>query len=109
MNRLDSRLSTTMATVDGPPSDVHGGKIFLAKIQVPFTFGPSPGDMLVYDRQRSFMLFWNKEPNPILFNIARMMMSKGGTKLKIYRWMKHTGGYNFEICMDRAPPQTPAW
>ena len=105
-NRLDPQIGRNKSKVDGPPTDIHGGKMFLAKFQVSMSGNLHPGDMLVYDRQRSFTLFWKRTSDPILFDEATRMI---GSKLKFYRWIKHTGGYDYEICIDRPPIQLPVW
>ncbi|KDR81001.1 hypothetical protein GALMADRAFT_1118997 [Galerina marginata CBS 339.88] len=106
MNRLDSSHAVTTPT-DEPPPDVHNGKMFLAKFQVSLSSGSSgPGDMLVYDRQRSIRVVWKRSSDPVLFDEATRMI---GSKLKFFRWLKRTGPYQFEICIDRAPDQDPLW
>ncbi|KAF8959634.1 hypothetical protein BDZ97DRAFT_1385784 [Flammula alnicola] len=84
INRLDSThkppgMST--AKVDQPPPDTHNGKIFLAKFQIPLS-SVQAANMLVYDRQRSFQMFWKRSSDPKLFDEARKMI---GDKLIFYR------------------------
>ncbi|KAF4611244.1 hypothetical protein D9613_007247 [Agrocybe pediades] len=90
-------------THDAPPPDAHKGKMFLAKFQLPLS---GLGDMLVYDRQRTFTLCWKPTSQPALYQEAARMI---GHRMKFYRWMRRTGDYDFEICLDRAPPQDPVW
>jgi len=107
LNRLDSRHNSGATNASTPPLDVHKGKVFLAKFQLSLSsIQGRSGDMLVYDRQRSFSLFWKPASQPVLFHRAEQMI---GHKLKFYRWMKRTGDYDFEICLDRAPEQDQLW
>ncbi|KAF8885085.1 hypothetical protein CPB84DRAFT_1788684 [Gymnopilus junonius] len=106
MNRLDSGNGVSLRG-DGPPEDVHNGKMFLAKFQLPLSSGSTiPQRMLVYDRQRSFSLNWERNSDPVLFDEAARII---GGDLKFYRWMKRTGDYTFEICIDRSPIPYPVW
>ncbi|PPQ92952.1 hypothetical protein CVT25_000215 [Psilocybe cyanescens] len=113
VNRLESTHDPYTAGMspsnNGIPPDVHGGKIFLAKFQVALTYddqGTNAPDMLIYDRTRSFRFFWKRSSNPELFAEAQTMM---GSKLKFYRWMRRTGDYQFDLCIDRAPEEDPLW
>ena len=91
-------------TRDGnPPPDIHNGQIFLAKFQM--SLGTATNAM-IYDRQRSFQLFWFRATNPELFDQARTMM---GSIPKFYRWVRRVGDYEMEVCLDRAPQSDPLW
>ncbi|KAF8885075.1 hypothetical protein CPB84DRAFT_142000 [Gymnopilus junonius] len=106
-NRLDPQQNTS---VDIPPPKtqlgVCYGKPFLAKFQIALTGNIQPPHMLVYDRRRSFRLFWRREFDPSLFEEAARII---GNKFKFYRWMKRTGEYEFQFCLERAPEQDPVW
>jgi hypothetical protein len=89
-----------------PPPDIHDRKVFLAKFQLSLSGNATPGHMLIYDRTRSFQLFWLRKSDPKLFDEGRMMM---GNKLKFYRWVRRIGDYEFDLCLDRAPETDPVW
>jgi len=107
-SRLDPTQTGGKATVSdgGPPPDIHDGKIFLAKFQLSLSGNATPGHMLIYDRTRSFQLFWLRKSDPELFDKGAKMM---GDKLKFYRWIRRTGDYEFDLCLDRAPATDPIW
>ncbi|KIM39524.1 hypothetical protein M413DRAFT_447013 [Hebeloma cylindrosporum] len=108
LSRLDPTQGGGKDTVsDGtPPPDIHEGKVFLAKFQLSLSSNAIPGHMLIYDRTRSFQLFWLRKSDPDLFDEGVYMMRD---KLKFYRWVRRTGDYEFDLCLDRAPAADPVW
>lgn len=107
--RLGSLRDASTAGIDisstrKPLENIQNGKIFLAKFQVPFS--PQPIDMMIYDRQRSFQAHWYRSTDVNLFDSARNVM---GSKMKMYRWIRHINEDEFEICLDRGPTQDPLW
>ncbi|KAK0449821.1 uncharacterized protein EV420DRAFT_766086 [Desarmillaria tabescens] len=103
---------------DAPPSNVHGDKPFLIKIQKPLTRIPGlalsddvnvPPSLLIYDRQRSFRAHAIEADNPQAYSMAIREVLMGKTKVKIYRWAKRVGDFELSICLDRAPEPEPAW
>jgi len=109
INRLDplhdaSTAGKDMSTDGKPLANIQNGKIFLAKFQI--SLAPQPTDMMIYDRQRSFQVHWRRTSNIALFDSARQVM---GSKMKMYRWMKHISGDEFEVCLDRGPKEDPVW
>ncbi|KAG2012042.1 hypothetical protein CC2G_012090 [Coprinopsis cinerea AmutBmut pab1-1] len=88
------------------PPNVHGSKVFLAKFQVSlFQFGPQ-SHFLIYDRQRSFQIFWKAKEDMEAFQVA---MKALGDELKMYRFVKRTGDYSMSVCFDRPPAENPPW
>lgn len=108
LSRLDPTQNGGKNTVSdgGPPPDIHDGKVFLAKFQLSLSGNATPGHMLIYDRTRSFQLFWFRKSDPKLFDEGTKMM---GDKLKFYRWIRRVGDYEFDLCLDRAPATDPIW
>ena len=113
LSRLDPTQNSATAGIStmGNESpafvDIHNGKIFLAKFQISLAMDDTPlPHMLIYDRARSFQLIWHRGGNPKLFEQGCKMMDR---KLKIYRWVRRLGNYEFEICLDRAPETDPLW
>ncbi|KAK0220407.1 hypothetical protein IW262DRAFT_1384355 [Armillaria fumosa] len=103
---------------DAPPSNVHGDKPFLIKIQKPLTRIPGfavmddadvPPSLLIYDRQRSFRAHAIEADNPQAYPMAIREVLMGKTKLKIYRWAKRVGDFELSVCLDRAPEPEPTW
>ena len=108
VNRLDPLSSSTagidVSTHGKPLANIHHGKIFLAKFQL--ALAPQPTDMMIYDRQRSFQVHWRRSSDIALFDSAKQVM---GSKMKMYRRVKHISEDEFEICLDRGPNQDPVW
>ncbi|KAJ3515704.1 hypothetical protein NLJ89_g1592 [Agrocybe chaxingu] len=108
INRLDTLNHPPSSKVsDGkPPADIHNGKVFLAKFQISLAGMSGGAHIMIYDRQRSFQLFWLRASNVALFERAKAMM---GHKLKFYRWIRRVGDYGMDVCFDRAPEADPLW
>jgi hypothetical protein len=107
INRLDtlsapSRTGTSLKN-EGPPKDVHNGKIFLAKFQL--SLGGDP-HMMIYDRQRSFQLLWMRKSDSRLFDQAAAIMAD---RFKFYKWVRRVGDSKMDVCLDRAPQTDPVW
>ncbi|KAG7448862.1 uncharacterized protein BT62DRAFT_731197 [Guyanagaster necrorhizus] len=114
------RMNPTTVTPDddAPPSNVHGDKPFLIKIQKPLTRLPGlaisedaivPPSLLIYDRQRSFRAHAIEVDNPQAYPMAIREVLMGQTKVKIYRWAKRVGDFELSVCLDRAPDPEPTW
>ncbi|KAF8810460.1 hypothetical protein BYT27DRAFT_7336692 [Phlegmacium glaucopus] len=109
LNRLDplhdaSTAGKDMSTDGKPLANIQNGKIFLAKFQI--SLAPKPTDMMIYDRQRSFQVHWSRTSDIDLFDSARKVM---GSKMKMYRWVRHISEDDFEVCLDRGPNIDPVW
>ncbi|KAF9035614.1 hypothetical protein BJ165DRAFT_1409465 [Panaeolus papilionaceus] len=108
-NRKDQLTSYTRARVQDPSVPEEGpsyGKVFLAKFQIPL--GSTAGDILVYDRQRTFTKVWKSTSSPSSYRLALQEANKYGVP-KIYRWAKRVSEDEYEVCIDRAPTQVPVW
>ena len=95
---------------EAPPND-HGDNLFLIKMQVGVG-AASPQHMMLYDRKRSFQLWWFRAQDPATFGefCAEMVGPRGGYGgLKMYRWAKRTGDWEFSICLDREPLTDTKW
>ncbi|KAF9445849.1 hypothetical protein P691DRAFT_734285 [Macrolepiota fuliginosa MF-IS2] len=111
INRFDS---TTDEGLDGgdlmdasaPPNKYDEDEHFLVKIQVPIGSARKPRSMFIYDRQRSFEMHLLSEREPEAFEAALGAM---GNNLKIYRWARRVGDFQWKICFDRAPERDPLW
>ncbi|KAH9925054.1 uncharacterized protein BXZ73DRAFT_50322 [Epithele typhae] len=93
------------------PPNVWGNKLFLLKLQVGLG-GTSPQDIMMYDRKRSLRVFMVPLDNPEAFRdfVTEMLQPSnpyGG--IKMYRWARRTGDWEFSICMDREPTMTVMW
>ncbi|KAI0752538.1 hypothetical protein C8Q80DRAFT_1117939 [Daedaleopsis nitida] len=94
-----------------PPPNVWGDKLFLVKIQIGLN-PAAPRYMMLYDMKRSFQVFLCPAENPLLFeNLhAEMTGPRGGYGgIKMYRWAKRTGDWQFDICVDRDPQTDIKW
>ncbi|KAI0672104.1 hypothetical protein C8Q78DRAFT_971565 [Trametes maxima] len=95
-----------------PPPNTQGDKPFLMKIQVGL-HGPGRDIMMLYDRQRSFGQVWTvRMDGPATFAdlVAEMAGPRGGYGgVKMYRWAKRTGDWEFTICVDRQPETDIKW
>ncbi|KAF4611247.1 hypothetical protein D9613_007244 [Agrocybe pediades] len=104
--KRDKKLSSSVAG-GRPPPDIHHGKAFLLKFQISlFRISDDTHHMLLYDRQRSFQVMWMRNSARDLFDRAEHEM---GDVLKIYRWARRVGDYQFEVCFDRPPATNPPW
>ncbi|KAM5546042.1 hypothetical protein V8D89_000168 [Ganoderma adspersum] len=109
---FQERASQTYQPDDSqaPPND-HGDNLFLIKMQIGVGAAP-PQHMMLYDRKRSFQLWWFRAQNPATFQefCAEMEGPRGGYGgLKMYRWAKRTGDWEFSICLDREPLTDTKW
>ncbi|CDO77860.1 hypothetical protein BN946_scf184668.g4 [Trametes cinnabarina] len=95
-----------------PFPNVHGDKVFLIKMQVGLT-RPAHETIMVYDRQRSFgNVFIARAQDPELFAelLTEMMSPRGGYGgVKMYRWARRVGDWEFSICIDRQPEEDIKW
>lgn len=87
------------------PKDIHGNKAFLLKFRVGLG-GGRPNHMMMYDRQRSFTIFWRRAEDPEAFSVGEKAL---GSDLKMYRWAVRTGLSTMKVCFDRPPKDTPPW
>lgn len=94
-----------------PPPNVWGDKLFLVKFQVGLGEMP-PSNMMLYDRKRSFQVFMLPQDNTELFSafFREMTGPRGGHGgLKMYRWARRTGNWQFSVCLDREPLTDTKW
>lgn len=94
-----------------PCVDVYGGRPFLAKMQISPP-GVAPGRIMVYDRRQTFLGFLCEDVDPRVFAecVAEMRGPRGGLLgLKMYRWVRRTGGWELSVCLDRAPAVDAKW
>ena len=95
------------------PVNVWGDKLFLVKFQA--GMGPAgyrPQHIMLYDRKRSFQLFFHRAGDPALFEDfhGEMCGPRGGHGgLKMYRYAKRTGDWELSVCLDRAPTADVKW
>ncbi|KAH6903064.1 hypothetical protein BKA70DRAFT_1567012 [Coprinopsis sp. MPI-PUGE-AT-0042] len=87
------------------PKDIHGKKAFLVKFQVGLG-GGRPNHMMMYDRKRSFTVFWKRSGDPDAFKVGEQAMDG---ELKMFRWAIRTGPRTMKICFDQPPRDTPSW
>ncbi|KZV68070.1 hypothetical protein PENSPDRAFT_687544 [Peniophora sp. CONT] len=94
-----------------PPSNVHGDKTFIVKIQRPLIMTGADDflSMLVYDRNRTFTGHISSKENPGFWTAALEQMRAGSQKVKIYRNAKRSGDWTLSICLDREPAEVPKW
>lgn len=88
---------------DKIPSNIHGDDYHVVKLQLPL--GGS-SHMLVYDREKSFQLFFRRDKNPDAFTDLVLEM---GTWPKLYRWAQRVDDWEWRICVDREPQPAPRW
>ncbi|KAJ3530229.1 hypothetical protein NMY22_g8661 [Coprinellus aureogranulatus] len=88
------------------PPNIHGNKAFLIKFQVPGMGGGRPDHVMMYDRKRSFTIFWKRSSDPEAFAVGERAMDGYP---KMYRWAMRTGPRTMKICFDRPPRDTPPW
>ena len=111
VNRFNSSRPEEQRTINDAsvPTNIHGDKVFLIKIQIGMD---GEGNFLIYDRQRSMQVYFIESMDPELFKKFRAEIEgpKGGYNgLKMYRWAKRTGDFQFDICLDRAPQEVIKW
>ena len=93
---------------DPPPPDVWGGRVFGVKFQVGLG-GSMPTNMMMYDRKRSFQVFATLEDNGAVFLdcVEEVMGPRGGFGgVKMYRWVRRMGDWEFSVCLDRETTDT---
>ena len=108
INRLDDLSAdnwTTSRPQENTPIQERQGKVFLAKFQIGLS-EIAASNVMIYDRQRSFQLFWSRDSNPSLFDDATKMMAG---QFKIYRWVRRVGKDEMRVCFDRSPAKNPVW
>ena len=110
INRLDTPFDMSKNRTDEPnaplPPNVHGDKAFLAKFQISGSFAMNEMSMLIYDRHRSFQLYWRKSEDPREFVEGVKAMQE---RTKTYRWARRVGDNKLSICFGRAPDIDPMW
>ena len=93
------------------PPNVWGDKLFILKIQVGMG-SQTPSNMMLYDRKQSFRVFMVPEDDTERFSafLREMTRPRGGHGgLKMYRWARRTGDWEFSVCLDRAPLVDTKW
>ncbi|RXW21802.1 hypothetical protein EST38_g4064 [Candolleomyces aberdarensis] len=98
-----SNFNRTDGDAPDIPANIHGTKAFLVKFQVGVGDG-RPSHMFMYDRQRSFKIFWKRSGDPDAFAVAERAI---GGNLKMYRWCKRLDDRNMSVCFDKEPEETP--
>ena len=96
------------------PANAAGERLFLVKFQVGMGGGGGgePGQMMLYDRKRTFQFFFHRQDDRKLFGefYREMCGPRGGHGgLKMYRWAKRTGDWELSVCLDRAPTTDTKW
>ncbi len=92
------------------PSNIHGDKVFLIKIQIGGMGGE--GNLLIYDRQRSMQVYFIQSMDREVFKKFREEIEgpRGGYNgLKMFRWAKRFGDFQLSVCLDRAPQEEVKW
>lgn len=87
------------------PNNIHGNKTFMVKFQIGLG-GSRPNHMMMYDRKRSFTVFWKRGTDPEAFAVGERAI---GHDLKMYRWAMRTGPTTMKVCFDRPPKDIPPW
>ncbi|EKM81505.1 hypothetical protein AGABI1DRAFT_105074 [Agaricus bisporus var. burnettii JB137-S8] len=90
--------------VEEPPPNPYEDDYYLVKLQVPI--GAEANQMLVHDRYKTFELHLTDMKNPEAFTAAMLAVA---LEPKMYRWAHREGEWNWKICFDRLPDQTPTW
>ncbi|KAH9925057.1 uncharacterized protein BXZ73DRAFT_50096 [Epithele typhae] len=92
------------------PPNAWGEKPFVVKFQAGMQHMPM--HLMMYDRKRSFQVFFVQQDDPTLFAefLAEVRRPRGGHEgLKMYRWARRTGDWTFNVCLDRAPTTGTQW
>lgn len=100
-----------ISPTDAPPN-VHGDRLFLIKLQIEYSGLAPSSNMMIYDRQRSFSVFFGVDGHEAVFRQVREEMQgpRGGFRgLKMYRWAKRIGDWQLSVCLDRPPQQEIKW
>ncbi|GLB41474.1 hypothetical protein LshimejAT787_1000740 [Lyophyllum shimeji] len=92
MHDMQSKIEQTDPNT--PPPNIHGDKAFLVKFQISLTETGSNTHMLLYDRQKSFQVYWKKAADPKVFAEGEKAM---GDRLKIYRWARRVGDFQLAV------------
>lgn len=94
-----------------PPTDIHGSKIFLVKIQTMLNKQPGmPEGIYIYDKQKSFEGYLLKEDDGEGYAQAEEETKRTGWRgIKMYRWARRVGDWELSICLDKAPEKNPEW
>lgn len=87
------------------PPNIYGDSYHIVKLQLPLTTS-EPSHMLVYDKSKSFQLFFRADKNLEAFIEAVEAM---GSWPKLYRWAQRVGDWEWKICFDREPQPAPRW
>ena len=66
---------------------------------------------MVYDRERTVMGYFMQSDDTISFwKIKHEIQGPRGVRgVKVYRWAKRTGDFEFSVCFDRAPKESIDW
>lgn len=116
INRRDDLQSGTPPTTPSnasPPQNVHGDRAFLIKLQ--HTHGLGEGSFLVYDRKRSFTVYFMESKAPDVFRKFKAEIegprggNYGGGMYKMYRWAKRVGDWELSVCLDKVPQEEIKW
>ncbi|KAH8798446.1 hypothetical protein DL96DRAFT_1639411 [Flagelloscypha sp. PMI_526] len=96
------------------PSNIHGEKPFVIKLQSGVLPGARKGgrNMMIYDRQRSFQLYFDEPENDArVFDQVLYEMHTNGVSggMKMYRYAKRTGDWEISLCVDRGPVGEVPW
>ncbi|KAH8798447.1 hypothetical protein DL96DRAFT_1699457 [Flagelloscypha sp. PMI_526] len=124
-NPSDYIYPVTSEELSVPPPNIHGEKPFIVKIQVSLAsivatdLNKGKRNMMVYDRQRSFQLYFDDRSSKdeggagevSVFDQVLSEMKRNGVTggLKMYRYAKRTGDWEITLCIDRGPDGEVAW
>ncbi|KAF8075304.1 hypothetical protein FPV67DRAFT_1605748 [Lyophyllum atratum] len=103
INRFDTTLSIKSKSKKPLQSDPYAPA---PNISIPVIEGARRTSMLLYDRQRSFQVYWQRGEGEGVFGEGERAM---GDRMKIYRWARRVGDYHLSVCFDRAPETDPVW
>ncbi|RDB27781.1 hypothetical protein Hypma_003242 [Hypsizygus marmoreus] len=110
INRYDSlhdaKQRIEKEDLNVPPPNIHGDKAFLLKFQISLNQFGDDTAMLLYDRQKSFQVYWRKREDREVFAEGEKAITG---KVRIYRWARRVGDFQFSVCFDRAPEKDPVW
>ncbi|KAI0658124.1 hypothetical protein C8Q70DRAFT_1045837 [Cubamyces menziesii] len=108
---LMNSITQTDSTV--APLNIHGERPFLVKIQLTQTGYGRVRTMTVYDRQRSFgNVYIAQCDDPGSFDklLSELTGPRGGFGgVKMYRWARRVGDWEFSVCLDRPPEADIKW
>ncbi len=100
----DPKVSDAQAREKVPPN-IYGDSYHIVKLQLPLTTS-GPSHILVYDKSKSFQLFFRADKN---FDAFTEAVEEMGSWPKMYRWAQRVGDWEWKFCLNREPEPTPRW